>query len=220
MYIAAVQSRGFSSRKNKIRLLVHAGIRFFVVPQNYFSITCKLEYRNPGLSALRDPTHPILCIQQQRFTRREETLSGRKKSCPLKPESWSAETGNGFEPIRAMHIFAAVLTVVSQRFSEDTVILAGLVHLKEQPTSMEPEPTMDYIRRVVWGMMYQYADNACIDSRSSRELAKTLEVIVEVCRTFALTMPEKKTETFCMPPPRAPRTLKRVEATVQIYKQV
>ena len=48
--------------------------------------------------------------------------------------------------------FAAVLTVILQRFSEDTVILAELVHLKEPPTtSMEPEPAiMDYVRRVIW----------------------------------------------------------------------
>ena len=77
---------------------------------------------------------------------------------------------------------------------------------------------MDYIRRAVWGMLY--ADNACIVPRSPRGLAKTVEVIVEVCRAFALTVYEKKTETFCMPPPRASRALKRVEATVQIYKQV
>ena len=54
--------------------------------------------------------------------------------------------------------FAAVLTVVLQRFSEDPVILAELVHLKEPPTPMGPEPAMDYVRRAVWGMLY--ADNA------------------------------------------------------------
>ena len=56
-------------------------------------------------------------------------------------------------------IFAAVLTVVLQRFSEDTVILNELVHLKEPPTSTAPEPDMDYVRRAVWGMLY--ADDAC-----------------------------------------------------------
>ena len=39
--------------------------------------------------------------------------------------------------------FAAVLTVVLQSFSEDTVLLAELVHLKEPPTSMGPGPAMD-----------------------------------------------------------------------------
>ena len=42
--------------------------------------------------------------------------------------------------------FTAVLTVVIQRFGEDTVILAKLVDLKEPPTSMGPEPAMDYVR--------------------------------------------------------------------------
>ena len=39
--------------------------------------------------------------------------------------------------------FAAVLTVVLQRFSEDTVILVEMVHLKELPTSMGPESAMN-----------------------------------------------------------------------------
>ena len=58
--------------------------------------------------------------------------------------------------------FTAVLTVIPQRFSEDTVILAELVHLKEPPTSMGPESALDYVFREVWGMLY--ADDACIIS--------------------------------------------------------
>ena len=46
-------------------------------------------------------------------------------------------------------LIAAVLTVVLQRFSEDMVILAELVDLKEPPTSMGSEPAMNYVRRVV-----------------------------------------------------------------------
>ena len=46
--------------------------------------------------------------------------------------------------------FSAVLTFVLQRFSEDTAILAELVHLKEPPTSIGPEPAMDYVCRAVW----------------------------------------------------------------------
>ena len=112
---------------------------------------------------------------------------------------------------------AAGLTVVLQRFSEDTAILAELVHLKEPPTSMGPEPTMDYVRRAVWVMLY--ADDACTVSRSPQGLAKMMEVIVEVCRSFALTVSAKKTETMCMPPPRTLRTTVRVEAAGQIYKK-
>ena len=46
-------------------------------------------------------------------------------------------------------VFEAVLTVVLQRFSEDAVIFAELVHLKEPPTSMAPERAMDYVRHAV-----------------------------------------------------------------------
>ena len=46
--------------------------------------------------------------------------------------------------------FSAVLTVVLQRSREESAILAELVHLKEPPTSMGPEPAMDYVRRAVW----------------------------------------------------------------------
>ena len=89
--------------------------------------------------------------------------------------------------------FVAVLTVVLQRFSEEPAILAELVHFKEPPTSVGPEPVMDYVRRAVWGMLY--ADDACIVSRSPQGLAKTMEVIVEVYRAFALTV-SAKTETM------------------------
>ena len=116
------------------------------------------------------------------------------------------------------NIFAAVLTVVLQRFSEEPAILAELVHLKEPPTSMGPEPAIDYVRRAVWAMLY--ADDACIVSRSPQGLAKMMEVIVEVCRAFALTVSAKKTETMCMPPPRTPRTMVQIEAAGQTYKQV
>ena len=39
-----------------------------------------------------------------------------------------------------------------------------------------------------------YADDACIGSRSPQGLAKMMEVIVEVCRAFTLTVSAKKTD--------------------------
>ena len=111
--------------------------------------------------------------------------------------------------------FAAVRTVVLQRFTEEPAIHAELLHLKEPPKSMGPEPAMDYVRRAVWGM--PYADDACIVSRSPQGLAKMMEVIVEVCRAFALTVSAKKVETMCMPPPR---TMVQIEAAEQTYRQV
>ena len=47
-----------------------------------------------------------------------------------------------------------------------------------------------------------------------------MEVIVDVCRAFALTVSAKKTETICIPLSRTPRTMVRVGAAGQIYKQV
>jgi hypothetical protein len=47
-----------------------------------------------------------------------------------------------------------------------------------------------------------------------------MEVIVEVCRAFALTVPVTKSKTMCMPSPRKPRTVVRVKAAGQIFKQV
>ena len=114
--------------------------------------------------------------------------------------------------------FAAVLNVVLPRFSGKPAIVAELVHLKEPSTSMGPEPAIDYVRRAVWGILY--ADDACIVSRSPQGLDKMMEVIVEVCQAFALTVSAKKTETVRMPPPRTPRTMVRIEATRKIYKQV
>ena len=116
------------------------------------------------------------------------------------------------------NIFAAVLNVVLQKFSEEPAILAELVHLKDPSASMGPEPAMDYVRRAVWGMLY--ADDAWIVSRSPQGLAKMMKVIVEVWRAFALIVSAKKTETMCMPPPRTPRTMVRIKAAGQIYKQV
>ena len=54
-------------------------------------------------------------------------------------------------PLLIKNFFAAVL--IFQRFSEDTVILADLVHLKELPTPMGQEPAMDYVRRAMWDML-------------------------------------------------------------------
>ena len=114
--------------------------------------------------------------------------------------------------------FTVVPTVVLQKFSEDAVILAELVHLKKPPTPMGLEPAMDYVRCAVWGMLY--ADNTCIVSRSPQKLANMMEVIVKVFRADALTVSAKKSDMMCMPPPRKPRMMVRVEATGQIYKQV
>ena len=45
------------------------------------------------------------------------------------------------------------------------------------------------------------------------------EVIVEAYGAFALTVPLKKTDIMCMPPPRTPRTIVQVQAAKEIYKE-
>ena len=121
-------------------------------------------------------------------------------------------------PLSFNIFFAAVLNVVLQSFSEIMVIFTKIMHLKEPPTSMGVKPAMDCVRRAMWGILY--ADDACIVSRSPQVLGKMVEVLVEVCGAFALTVSAKKTETMYMPPPRKPQTTVRVEAAGEIYTQV
>ena len=112
--------------------------------------------------------------------------------------------------------FAVVLNVVFHRFNEDPAFFAELVHLREPSTTMGPEPTMDYVRRAVRGMLY--ADDSCIVSRSPQGLAEMMEIIEEVCQAFALAVWVKKTEIMSMPPPWTSRTMVRVEAAGIIYR--
>ena len=100
--------------------------------------------------------------------------------------------------------FAAILRVVLERFSKDAGILADLIHLHEQPSKVGPETALECVRRAIWGMLY--ADDACTVSRSPRGLGRMMAVFVEVFGAFGLTIPESKTETMCMPIPRAPAT--------------
>ena len=85
---------------------------------------------------------------------------------------WSKDYGKDTCCPRCCFFVAAVLTVVLQRFSEEPAILAELVQLKEPPTSLGPEPAMDYVRRAVWGMLYAYtADDGA--NRSGRANVQT-----------------------------------------------
>ena len=98
--------------------------------------------------------------------------------------------------------FAAILLVVLERFSKNAGILADLIHLQEQPSKAGLETALKCVRRAIWGMLY--ADHACVVSRSPRGLGRMMAVFVEVFGTFGLTILESKTETMCMPIPRAP----------------
>ena len=60
---------------------------------------------------------------------------------------------------------------------------------------------LEYVQRAIWEMLY--ADDACIVSRSPRGLGWMMAVFAKVFGTFGLTISESKTETMCMPLPRA-----------------
>ena len=113
--------------------------------------------------------------------------------------------------------FPAILRVVLERFSKDAGILADLIHLHEQPSKVGPKTALECVRRAIWGMLY--ADDACIVSRSPRGLGRMMAVFVEVLGAFGLTISESKTETMCMPIPRAPATKIVFNATGQRYRQ-
>ena len=113
--------------------------------------------------------------------------------------------------------FAAILRVVLERFSKDAGILADLIHLHEQPSKVGPETALECARRAIWGMLY--ADDACIVSRSPSGLGRMMAVFVEVFGAFGLTISESKTETMCIPIPRAPATKIFFNTTGQQYRQ-
>ena len=100
--------------------------------------------------------------------------------------------------------FAAILLVAPEKFSKDAGKLAHLIRLQEQSSKVDPETALECVRRAIWGMLY--ADDACIVSRSPSGLGRMMAVFVEVFSTFGLTISDSKTETVCMPIPRAPAT--------------
>ena len=197
-----------------------AGVSLFMcfidLQKGYYTVDRTLLWQ--VLTRIGVPTQMIAVIQQFHDGMRACVRPDDGVSSDWFEVEQGLRQGCVLSPLLFNIFFEAVLTVVLQRFSEEPAILAELVHLKEPPTSMGPEPAMDYVRRAVWGMLY--ADDACIISRSPQGLAKMMEVIVKVCRAFALTVSAKKTETMCMPPPRTPRTMVHIEAAGQTYKQV
>ena len=65
-----------------------------------------------------------------------------------------------------------------------------------------------------------YADDACIVLRPPRWLERMMAVFVEVFCAFGLIISESKTETMCMPIPRAPATQIVFNATGQCYRLI
>ena len=146
------------------------------------------------------------CVRSDdgRCSERFEVARGLRQGCVLSPLQFNV-------------FFAAILFVVLERFSKDVGILADLIHLQEQPSKVGPETALECVRRAIWGMLY--ADDACIVSRSPRGLGRMMAVFVEAFGTFGLTISESKTETMCMPIPRAPATKMVFNAPGQQYRQ-
>ena len=139
-----------------------------------------------------------------RRSERFEVAQGLRQGCVLSPLLFNV-------------FFAAILCVVLERFSKDASILADLIHLQEQPSKVGPETALECVRRAIWGMLY--VDDACIVSRSPRGLGRMMAVVVKVFGTFCLIISESKTETMCMPIPRARATKIVFNATGQQYRQ-
>ena len=118
--------------------------------------------------------------------------------------------------------FAAVITVVLQRFAEDPLIVSDLVYLDDAPKGEDGRPrkegTLEMVRRAVWGMLY--ADDAGVVSTSPRGLTRMMGVIVVTCQEFGLTVSEKKTEAMHLwSHPHTTSNALRIEAAGQRYKQ-
>ena len=133
-----------------------------------------------------------------------EVAQGLRQGCVLSPLLFNV-------------FFSAILRVILERFSKDAGMLADLIHLHEHPSKIGPKTALECVRRAIWGMLY--ADDACIVSRLPRGLGRMMAVFVEVFGAFGLTISESKTETMCMPIPRAPATKIVFNATGQWYRQ-
>ena len=94
--------------------------------------------------------------------------------------------------------FAAIITVILQRFVEEPVIVSGLVHLEDGPKSKDSRSTeggaLKMVQRAVLGMLY--TDDAGVVSTSPRGFIRMIDVIVVAYQEFGLTVSEKKTEAM------------------------
>ena len=114
-----------------------------------------------------------------------------------------AEAPSGMRsfPAAVQRLLRSDNPVALEKFSDDAYILADLVHLQEQPSKVGPKTALGNVPRTYWGILY--TNEACIVSRSPRGLERMMAAFVEVFGILGLTISESRTETMCMPSPRA-----------------
>ena len=120
--------------------------------------------------------------------------------------------------------FSAVIIVVLQRFAEDPLIVSDLVYLDDAPKGEDGRPrkegTLEMVRRALWGMLLQTADDAGVVSTLPRGLTRMMCVVVVACQEFGLTVSEKNTEAMHLwSHPHTASNALQIEAAGQCYKQ-
>ena len=120
------------------------------------------------------------------------------------------------------HLLRGVTNLASTHFKADRGIMDDLVHMKKkrgaggQGEATVGEPAL---ATPLWGMLY--ADDAGVVSQLPEQLRKMMEVIVDVCAAFGLTVSDAKTEIMCLRAKGMPEstTTFSVEAAGQVYNQ-
>ena len=188
---------------------------FIDLQKTYDSVDCALLWQ--VLARFGVPPQMIEMIPQSHDGMRTCVRSNDRRCSEWFEGAQRLRQGCVLSPLLFNVFFAAALLVAPERFSNDAGILADLIHLKEQSSKVGPETALECVRRAIWGMLH--ADDACIVSRSPRGLGRMMAVFGEVFGTFDLTISESKTETMCMPIPRAPATKIVFNAKGQQYRQ-
>ena len=188
---------------------------FIDLQKAYDSVDCKLLWE--VLARFGTPPQMIEVIRQFHNGMRACVRSDDGRCSEWFEVAQGLRQGCMLSPLLFNVFFAAILLVVLERFSMNAGILADLIHLQEQPSNVGLDTALKCVRRAIWGMLY--IDHACVVSRLLRGLGRMIVVFVEVFGTFGMTISESKTETVCMPIPRAPAAWIVFNATGQQYRE-